>query len=714
MFLFINMPYTCVFLFIGISSESSENDVLLWLKTEVGLEDNVFEKYDNLYELNGRTLFSYRGDGARAAFTSETRVPMRIAIRILCIRERIHEKISSPLLKLTSEEISEFLKGIFAKSESTCVKMLCAQIIKWNIDGLIFYNYQDEKEFQYDFNDLDIDGIYFRKAIIMRNERFKIPSYTYTSFCDEKKEVQKPLNLSKSITIENNSKVQHPVQEECFNQLEAKKYKTLLCSMLSLHDIKECDFCKPCIFNIIYGSWKNHNNEFEKKFVFFLVCEEDEFKEKAQQKNLWKKIISNQHLWLNNLSLEQRNTFNGKSGMPKNQCKLAYVMEKDWESIRKFDCGILLTTKNIFGSKERCFVANLAKTSASPQQFYFAFRTLETYFVFDPENDSYEFKRQKINDVNNEFQCMEGDECSSQNLSVEVGSEGNREIENVSLLNYQTTNTKQTEIQYPRRFKGCAENVKYKLGHIFPQPESGGKLFLRCFEYKSFFSCLRNKKENRFVKFQTEIIRFASACLNSRKNGTICFGVADSVNIIDGKEYKHGEIVGCEITEIDSDTKNAYTESLQKVFLNSEVFYPEMADPASRCISEPIFVEVEMPWKSVPRYVIEVDVEAASKICKTFYFKVNLKKIKNQVKDVKNEYVLLRRSCSSTEKLVDTAEKHFIQFELEEIIALRKKFDDEPEPMLCDNCEKELKKEEYRANAVSHSLSFPILKPEDP
>lgn len=107
---------------------------------------------------------------------------MRIAIRILCIRDGIHEKRSNPLLKFTSEQISEFLNEIFVKRDRKCVKLLREHIIKWNIDGLIFYAYKDGKEFQSDFHDLDIDGIYFRKAIIMRNERFKVPTHTYLPF----------------------------------------------------------------------------------------------------------------------------------------------------------------------------------------------------------------------------------------------------------------------------------------------------------------------------------------------------------------------------------------------------------------------------------------------------------------------------------------------------------------------------------------------------
>lgn len=625
------------------------------------MDDKVFEKYESLQELNGLTLFSYGGENAPTVFASESRVPMRIAIRILCIRDGIHEKRSNPLLKFTSEQISEFLNEIYVKRDRTCVKLLREHIIKWNIDGLIFYGYKDGKGFQSDFLDLDIDGIYFRKAIIMRNERFKVPTHTYLPFCDEKKGVQKA--LSKSISKEtrsmdnsiSNSKLQHPVQEESSNELYTNKYEKLLCPMLYLDESIERKSCKPCMMYVIYGS-------------FFLVCEKDEFKEKAQQKILWEKIHES-----NLLTQDQRNTLSGGNDMPKNQCNFLYVMENSWEVIKGlFQTGILLTTKNIFESKTKRFVTNLSNDPASPQRFYFAFRTSEEYVVFDPENYSKGFERQINKNLSNKFQRTEKNEysfqCPTKVLPVQEGSVGNGEIHHLHARKEEEAETKQINIQCPRKFKESSENVKYQVGSILNQPECGGQVSSRALEFKFFVECIKNKKENRFIKFQTETLKFASACLNSRVNGTIYFGVADSVC----KKYKHGEVVGCEITEIGDDTRNAYTDELKDAILNTGAFYSEMADTAFQCISEPKFVEVEIPNESTPHYVIEVDIEPATEICKNFYFKVNLKKIKNQDKSVKDEYVIFVRNGSSTKKRVGAEEELFIKATLPDLVALRK------------------------------------------
>lgn len=51
--------------------------------------------------------------------------------------------------------------------------------------------------------------------------------------------------------------------------------------MLSLDESIERKSCKLCMMYVIYGLLINFNDEFEKKFVFFLVCEKGEFKEKV-------------------------------------------------------------------------------------------------------------------------------------------------------------------------------------------------------------------------------------------------------------------------------------------------------------------------------------------------------------------------------------------------------------------------------------------------
>lgn len=622
---------------------------MLWLKTEVGLDDKVFERHDSLLELNGLTLFSYGGDDAATAFASECRVPMRMAIKILCFRDKKSEKVCNPLLELNSKQISEFLEGIFAKRESTSVKMLCEHIIKWDIDGLTFYHYKDEKQFGSDFNDLDIDGIYFRKAILMRNDKFKIPTTcSYPLFGDEKTAFQKA--LSKSVTQETQS-----MDKKCSCKSVVEKFKEDLCLKLSLDEKMESKSYKSCNFNIIYGSWPHASNEFEKKNLFFLI-HDDEFKKSAKKNHLWREINSNQQQWPEPLSQEPRETF----GVNNYQCKLANLMEKSY-GLKTFNRTILLVTKNVFESEERCFRTNLSGNRDSPELFFFAFRTFEEYIVFDPENYSNGFKRH-IKEVQmplgKAVQCSEPEDCYFQPLK--------------------RTNTKNEEdekkeyrIQYPRNFKKNPEG-KYEFGSTFPQPESGGKLFTRCFEFKALISPAKNGRDNRCKLFVKETLRFSAACMNCRKDGTIFFGVADSKGLTDGKMYKHGQIVG--IPDMDSDTRNSFTEALEKGIKTSGFFQSEFVDTAFNCISEPQFVEVEKPGETEHRFVIEVDVQPSSQLCKTFHFKVNLKELDTKERD---EYVLLVRNGASTNTLKNEKERIFINVDLQNFIPLRKEFEDE-------------------------------------
>lgn len=67
-------------------------------------------------------------------------------------------------------------------------------------------------------------------------------------------------------------------------------------------------------------------------------------------------------------------------------------MEKSWEVIKGL-FGILLIIKNIFESKEKRFVTNLLNDFVSLLRFYFVFRILEEYFVFDLENYFKGFER---------------------------------------------------------------------------------------------------------------------------------------------------------------------------------------------------------------------------------------------------------------------------------------------------------------------------------
>lgn len=636
--------------------------------------------------MDGETLFSYNEDRI-GEFTSDTNIPIGLARKILAFRDKIFEGKSNSLFEYTPEMISAYLRKVLNVSteRNESIEKLCDHIIKKHIDGFVFYIYMDYTQFQSDIGDKEIVGMYFRKAIVKRNAEFQIhcPNDPTTHDLHTK---QVPENL---LSTENATKFSE--------KANVKLYKEVLYKLLSLNDIQGGG-CEPCQVRLLYGRWKKMN-ELEKLFVFFFVCREDEYTEKTQQNGLWKQIKNNMNQWFDLLPQNKKElfkesksgvyTYNRKSLQLSEQCKTAWVMDKPYDSFLKFDASILLISKNVLRSRDNRYVSKLSSNSKSPEEFHFSFKTSERYFTFDPDNYSSGFQRENIfassadacdrNTVEKVIytrmsEAVEENLCKAKETkSVSDVGEINSDKTGINLPKAIKAEPEKHDTETPRKFKEGSDRVMYDEGKIFLQPEDDGTLSNRCIEFKSFFTA----KENKFVKFQNEVIRFACGCLNARKNGTIYFGVADSVQKIDGKTYKHGEIVGFSISEIGLDSRPTYTDALREGISNCFDGDVHRADVAKKCISNPIFVKVVIPGRSDFKYVMEVDVEPSSNLCKGDHFTVNLKKIRNQTnKSVKNASVLFLRKGSSTEQLESDKMLLFTKLQLPEFIAERKNFEE--------------------------------------
>ena len=95
------------------------------------------------------------------------------------------------------------------------------------------------------------------------------------------------------------------------------------------------------------------------------------------------------------------------------------------------------------------------------------------------------------------------------------------------------------ELQKTRLFWKPAEKIRYQAGNLIP-PESGCSSLEEPVREFKLFSLESNRLEDIEKPFIERLAKFASACLNTRVNGTIYFGIADAK---DGR-YKHGEVVG--------------------------------------------------------------------------------------------------------------------------------------------------------------------------
>lgn len=607
-----------IFGFLDISKDSSEKEIEEWLKTEVGLKDDLFKEYSTLTMLNGTLLFFYDETSANT-FSSDTRIPKGLARKILAFRDKKFKGLHNDLFQKTPEKIAEFVQTVFGIKDEN-IERLCGCIVERHIDGFVFYNYKDEKEFESDFVDLDIARIYFLKVILKRNTDFK----------------SRPVRYS----------MQQP--HSC--------YKEFLCSLLLLDDKQEGSY-EQCKFIILYGASRDMN-ELDKKFVFFLVCREDDFIDNETQRTLWVQIRKNTQEWLYLLPYKKRKlfteteqlgiyTYQGERIELSMQCKLAFVMEKSEEFILEFDIPILLISKRIFRNQSSCFDANLAK-HPTKERFYFSFKPSQRYFVFDPDDFHNGFVKEKI---------------LTNNAPKKIYT------------------TEDLYCQVPRDFKQQKNlyYVKYHQGKILAQPENDGSLSLRCVEFKFFVNCLEKAKGKRFDKFQMDTLRFACGCLNARKNGTIYFGIADfKPHTVETQKHKHGEIVGFEISEDVQDNRSKYIEALNNGILLC--FNEDIKNTARQCISDPIFVQVVIPGEKFFRWVMEVDIEPSYDLCKGRHFEVNLNKVGKE----KAGFVLYVRRGPSTISLKKDERQVFLKVELPDIDIERKKFDEQSN-LRCNN-----------------------------
>ncbi|KAJ8340389.1 hypothetical protein SKAU_G00350220 [Synaphobranchus kaupii] len=202
----------------------------------------------------------------------------------------------------------------------------------------------------------------------------------------------------------------------------------------------------------------------------------------------------------------------------------------------------------------------------------------------------------------------------------------------------------------PYPFHRYHDAYRYKANSILDVTESGASNFIEpCHEFKLF---THTEEENKMMKFTYEVVRFGAACMNSRTNGTIHFGVGDL------PDFTHGQIVGVVVLD-----KEAFVNGLHQA--KEGHFEHKHIEAAKKCIKTPRFVQVLNPdMTSSEKYVIEVDIVPAYEICQEndyhVYSVIKRKaKKKNQDKDKVEECKLffVRDGTSSRDLPVQTSQK---------------------------------------------------------
>ena len=196
----------------------------------------------------------------------------------------------------------------------------------------------------------------------------------------------------------------------------------------------------------------------------------------------------------------------------------------------------------------------------------------------------------------------------------------------------------------PRTFKGIAtEPLQYLEGSVFDCRESGdeGNLLTPAHEFKLFTEAV---KTGAFIqKFAKEVLKFACACLNSRKNGTIHFGIADENQELASRyELNPSQIVGVPVSD-----KTPYKDKLTNYINN--YFDEENRDFARMCICKPEFIKVETSSAcATVKYVIEVDIESSYEFTNGKTFMVALPYSSDRKKPKKQYEAFIRNGPQSS------------------------------------------------------------------
>ncbi|XP_046581565.1 sterile alpha motif domain-containing protein 9-like [Haliotis rubra] len=176
------------------------------------------------------------------------------------------------------------------------------------------------------------------------------------------------------------------------------------------------------------------------------------------------------------------------------------------------------------------------------------------------------------------------------------------------------------EREYARKFDtktGCTE--KYKKGKILENLQTRPGNMIDPTHYCITFDGL--DKDSALEAIGWETMKFASACMNDRTNGTVHFGVYDGSDT----DHSHGEVLG--ITLERKDCEDTIVKSIQNCFPSDQ------QDVASECIHPAKYVDV-IDNKEVCGYILEIDVEPQERL------------VKDQAFFIKDQYMKPRQKGS--------------------------------------------------------------------
>lgn len=219
--------------------------------------------------------------------------------------------------------------------------------------------------------------------------------------------------------------------------------------------------------------------------------------------------------------------------------------------------------------------------------------------------------------------------------------------------NFSTSDIPETSVSLPesryRKFNDNDEHFRY-IKHAVLPPETGiDNLITPCHEHKSLEIACTLEARKLKIKFASEVVRFACACMNMRANGTIHFGVMDKIKT----SYKHGEIIGIPIED-----KEIFEDALDYI----ENCFPAQHSDARKCIKPPKFIPVIDKDSKAQNWIVEVDVVPMVNVVRGKLYSARIPKFNEKANKVEYEHkAYYQRVGPNTPRVTDDELVSFVQ-----------------------------------------------------
>ncbi|XP_070178374.1 sterile alpha motif domain-containing protein 9-like [Littorina saxatilis] len=588
-----------------------------------------------------------------------------LARKIIFLRD--NRPCQSKMLQWNMDEVISFVRRTLNKSD-----LDLPLFEQKGIDGVVFLSFTDAGELK---RDLGLSGLHARRVFEERNEFLKnetngMLSLEQTSFAVDMvagdikvSALAKEVSQTKTPWLyvhDSHQTYKKKVLTEVLTGRPGDLKKIFLQDTLHLQhlsvpkDLKDKSF-KNVSLKILQIAEQNPS-VLDQNFGFCIACGSDLTKDSFRL--LWNSIKTHVHLWLElvpvhlkgQLKIENDKVIhNGNvvafSKIPTpSQVNIGDVDRKGIKLCSSDCTWILLVDRHILTENVPGYVCNVG-THKNVLKYMFGFDKARKYYVFDVASSTCTFESAQLKNTQAGLlercflqlkdgaaasaetpQTCNTDKKNEHSKQDNMPKESNPNEVLASAAPKSARPRKRLTLVPPRKFKQDPKTCKYLKGQLDIHETADG-FILPSTELKHYEREDTPLKE----KFLLKSLKFICGCMNSRRNGTIYFGVPEGDT--QDQEFEYAEIVGVSLEEHE---RNEYYECfhrfLEKCFLKKSKVVKE-------CVYGPYFVRIKTQQTESERFVIEVDVEPAADTCVENYFEFDPGHINKNLKEEKGVYL---------------------------------------------------------------------------